>query len=245
MRCSIIFILVILISACKKAEDRKCAKTAGDDTEVQLALTTFNKLDLGPNIRYILVQGSEEKIVIRGGENLINFVTANVEDGKLTIRNNNKCNFLRSYKHVIEVEIHLINIINVLFQGTKELTCKNQLNVPYLTFAIEEGAGACNLNLKCTSLYLGSSYGWGNYSVIGETNYLKVELRDNGFGDLYGLQILDSATVISSSSERLKINIDGTAARIETSSYGDIWYRGIPSFLEYNRYGEGNLIDQN
>ena len=238
-------LLGLVLIACKKPEDRRCAKTAGDDTELVHLVNSFDKLDLGPNIKIVLVQDTVEKVIVRGGKNLVNFIKLDVTGGKLTIENENKCNFLRSYKHVVEVEIHLINLINVLFKGTKDLSCLNQLNLPYLTFVIEEGAGECNLNLSCYSLYLGSGFGWGNYKVVGQTNYLKVNLRDNGFGDLYGLQIQDTATVISSSSERLKINLEGTAARVETSSYGDIWYIGIPSFLEYNQYGEGKLIDQN
>lgn len=243
---SLLFCLVaVAVVSCKKAEDRRCAKTAGEDTEIVLEVNAFNRLDLGPKMRFVLVQDSVEKVVVRGGKNLVGFVTADVVDGKLTIENKNICNFLRSYKHEVEVEVHFISLINVLFRGTKELTCANQLNVPYMTFMIEEGAGTCKLNLKCYSLFLGSGYGWGNYEVTGETNYLKIDLRDNGFGDIYNLHIIDSATVISSSSEIMKINLDGIAARVETSSYGDIWYKGNPTFLEYYRYGEGDLIDKN
>lgn len=236
---------LLAFASCKKSEDRRCVKSAGADTELVHEVDAFNKLDIGPNMKVILVQDSVEKVIVRGGANLVNFIQLDVTDGVLTIVNDNTCNFLRSYKHVVEVEIHLINVFNVLFKGTKELSCSNQLNLPYLTFVIEEGAGKCNLNLNCNSLYLGSGFGWGNYEVEGQTNYLKVDLRDNGFGDLYGLQIQDSATVISSSSERMKINLDGTFARVETSSYGDIWYVGTPTFLEYYQYGEGELIDQN
>jgi len=241
---SIVGLMILL--ACKKPENRQCVKSAGEETELVHGVDSFNKLHIGPNMKIVLVQDSVEQLIVRGGKNLVNFIQFNVsDDGTLTIENENKCNFLRSYKHEVEVEIHLINIINVLFNGTKPLECKNQLNLPYLTFVIEEGAGKCKLNLNSNSVYFGSSYGWGNYEVEGQANYVKIELRDNGFGDFYGFNIQDSATVISSSSERMKINLDGASARVETSSYGDIWYIGNPSFLEYNRYGEGELVDKN
>ena len=247
MRIWMITIMSILfLASCKKAEDRRCIKSAGEETELVHEVSSFDKLDIGPKMKVVLVQDTIERVIVRGGKNLVNFIQVSVtDDGTLAITNENMCNFLRSYKHEVEVEIHLINVINVLFKGTKELQCQNQLNLPYLTFVIEEGAGKCKLNLNCNSLFLGAGFGWGNYEVEGQTNYLKIDLRDNGFGDLYSLHIQDSATVISSSSERMKINLDGTAARVETSSYGDIWYIGTPTFLEYNRYGEGELIDQN
>jgi hypothetical protein len=245
MRILLFTALGLVLIACKKPENRRCAKTAGEDSELVHMVDSFDKLDIGPNFKVVLVQDSVEKVIVRGGKNLINFIQLEVTDGILTIVNDNKCNFLRSYKHVVEVEIHLINVINVLFKGTKELSCANQLHLPYLTFEIQEGAGKCNLNLNCYSLFLGSGFGWGNYEVVGQTNFLKVNFRDNGFGDMYGLQVLDTATVISSSSERMKINLGGAAARVETSSYGDIWYIGTPTFLEYYQYGEGELIDKN
>lgn len=237
--------MLLLLAACKKPEDRRCVKSVGEETELVHEVDPFDQLDIGHNMRITLVQDSVERVVVKGGKNLVNFIHVDVTNGVLSVENNNTCNFLRSYKQDVEVEIHLINVINILYKGTKPLECENQLNLPYLTFFIEGAAGRCNLNLNCNSLYLGSGFGWGNYEVQGQTNYLKVEFRNNGFGDLYGLQIMDSATVISSSSERMKINLDGALARVETSSYGDIWYIGTPTFLEYNRYGEGELIDQN
>ena len=245
MRLFLVMLLGLSFVACKKSEDRRCVKTAGEDTELVHFVDSFDKLDIGPNIKVVLVQDSVEKVIVRGGSNLVNFIQIDVTDGELTIVNDNTCNFLRSYKHEVEVEIHLINIINVLFKGTKELSCQNQLDLPYLTFLIQEGAGKCKLNLKCYSLYLGSGFGWGNYEVVGETTFLKLDLRDNGFGDFYGLQIFNAATVISSSSERMKVNLDGADAQVESSSFGDIWYVGNPNSLEYYQYGEGELIDKN
>lgn len=239
----IIFGLVLL--SCKKPEDRSCVKSAGEETEITHYVDAFNKLDIGPNMKVILVQDSEEKIIVRGGKNLVNFVQFDVTDGTLTLKNENKCNFLRSYKHEIEVEVHLVDLINVLFKGTKELKCANQLNLSFLTFVIQEGAGTCNLNLNCNSVYFVSGFGWGNYVVEGTANYARIDLRDNGFGDFTDFHLQDSVTVISSSSEKMEVNLDGIPARVETSSYGDIWYVGTPTFLEYNRYGEGELIDKN
>ena len=244
-RVTLIILSMIVLASCKKPEDRSCVKSAGEETELVHEVNSFNKLDIGPNVKITLVQDSIEQVIVRGGKNLVNFIQIDVTDGLLTIVNENKCNFLRSYKHEVEVEIHLINIVNVLFKGTKPLVCEGQLDLPFLTWVIEEGAGKCSLNVNSQALYLISGFGWGNFEVKGQTSYAKIDLRDNGFGDFYGLQIQDSVTMISSSSERSKINLDGTSARLETNSYGDIWYIGTPTFLEYNRYGEGELIDKN
>lgn len=238
-------IAVLFLFACKKAEDRRCVKSAGEESSIEVQLTPFEFLDLGPHLKYVLVQDTAEKLVISGGKNLLNFVESSVVDKKLSISNGNKCNFLRSYKHEVTVEIHLKNIYNVHFMGTKGLSCEGSLNLPYLTWVIEDGAGMCDLNLNSDVVYMVISNGWGRFKLNGSAKYLKMDVRTNGRGDTYDMSVQDSIHLIHSSSELLKINMNGAAARIEIGSNGNAWFTGTPSSLEYNQYGSGELIDQN
>ena len=50
-----LIILVFLFANCKKAEDRKCFKSTGDDSSKEINLPSFGKMFLGPHIKYILV----------------------------------------------------------------------------------------------------------------------------------------------------------------------------------------------
>lgn len=237
--------IVLVLFACKKSEDRRCIKGAGEVVTIERELTPFFALDLGPHIQYVLVQDTVEKVVLTGGENLLNFITTEVDGGVLNLRNTNRCNFLRSYKKVVVAEIHLKEISNVLFQGTKELRCENQLNAQSLTFVMKNGAGQCNLDVNSDILFLAAIQGFGNFTCKGSTNYLRVDMRDNGFGDAYELEVSDSLNVVSYSSEILKVNANGAQFRAEVGSNGDIWYKGSPTFLEYNQYGTGDLLDKN
>jgi hypothetical protein len=245
MRISLCIAIILFLLGCKKAEDRACFKSAGSHGVKEIELGTFNRMELGPRMRFILIQDTVEKIVLSGGENLLNSIETEIVDGVLTVKNANKCNFLRKLTHEVLVQIHLKNVYHIIFEGTKELTCKNQLVLPYLTFVIRDGAGKCNLNVNCDALTTVVTYGWGNFELSGQTNYLKLDIRSNGFGSAYDLQVQDSLNIISSSSELVKINGDGAAVRAELSSYGDIWYVGSPNTLEYNKYGEGELINKN
>ena len=237
--------IALVFFSCKKPEDRRCIKGAGDLVTIERPLTSFYSLDLGPHIQYVLVQDTVEKVVLTGGENLLNFITTEIIGGKLIIQNTNRCNFLRSYKKVVVVEIHLKQIGNVLFQGTKELNCQNQLNLQSLTFVMKNGAGQCNLNVNTSVLYLAAVQGWGNFTCKGSTDYLRMDIRENGFGDAYELQINDSLNVVSYSSEVIKVNAEGAQFRTEIGSNGDVWYKGVPVFIEYNQYGTGSLLDKN
>lgn len=237
--------LMTALFACKKAENRKCFKTAGGDSEKTVHVGTFHQLELGPHIRYVLVQDTVEKVVLSGGKNLLNFISTDVVDNRLVVKNKNKCNFLRSYKKEVKAEIHLKTLHKVLFEGTKALDCQGQLDLPYLTVVTRDGAGDFNLNVKSSVLSMVITNGWGNFNLTGETDYMKLDIRVNGSTDAYGLTVNDSLDVISTSSGLIKVNAHGAQFRAEVSSNGDIWYIGTPSSKEYNRYGEGELIDRN
>ncbi len=243
---SLLFIsLGLIFISCKKAENRSCFKSNGQQATKIVELETFNRLELGPHLKYVLVQDTVEKIVISGGENLLNFVTSNISNGVLTIENTNECNFLRSYKQDIEVEIHLKSISYIIFEGTKDLVCQNQLNLYSLIFVIRDGAGHCSLNVKCKKLDIDVTNGWGNFDASGQVNYLRMDIRSNGHGSTYNLNVIDSLNIISTSSELVKINPNGVPLRAELSSYGSVWYIGNPTSIEYNRYGDGELVNKN
>lgn len=230
---------------CKKAQDRSCVKSVGDQISVERALNDFNMIYLGPHLKYTLVQDTVNKVIINGGENLINFVETEVIDGKLFVTNNNKCNFLRSYKKKISVEIHLIKVQNIEYDATETVTCANQLITDYLSVSINESAGRFYLNLSAQVLYTSVGRNWGNFEVVGNVNYYKADIRGNSFGNTYGLSVADSIHVISYSAEELDINADGVLLRSQTHSSGNIGYIGTPVFIDHTSFGEGKLLDKN
>jgi len=176
---------------------------------------------------------------------LVNFITTEVVDGQLRITNDNKCNFLRSYKKSVTVEIHLIDLNRVEFKGSKPLSCQNQLVLNNLLIDIKEGAGEFNLNVNCNELKTNISAGWGNMVISGDVNYARFIVTSNGFMDTYDLNIQDSLHVISKTPGLTKVNADNALMRSETTQSGDIWYVGVPTLIDHNQYGEGELIDKN
>ncbi len=241
----LIGVLMITVVACKKAEDRRCFKSVGESATKEVIVEAFDKLFLGAHIKFELIQDTEEKVVLKGGKNLLNFITTDIVDGVLRIENKNKCNFLRSFSKIVTAEIHLKDIVNIEFEGTEELLCINQLNVGDLAITIRDGAGKFNMNLDANSLHFVITHGWGNYELVGQVNYLNMEVRSNGFGTSYGLSVSDSVLVKSSSTENLMINADGCLLRTQTFEAGDIWYKGIPSLIEHHSYGDGQLVNKN
>lgn len=241
----IILVCLLSILSCQKPEDRACWKFVGEETELEILLDSFDKLMLHEHLEYVLVQDSLEKVVIKGGQNLVNFVKAEVTDGLLDLSNENKCNFLRSYKKKIVVEIHFKELINIHFEGTEALSNIGTLEFNWLTFMIRDGAGSVRLNFNAESIHAVITHGYGDFTFTGSTKKANLNIRSNGFCDTYGLAIIDSLTVISNTQGITKINANNTKLKAQIDAAGDILYKGNPSSLKLNKYGDGELINAN
>jgi hypothetical protein len=241
----VLFLCFLTLFACKKPEDRNCIKSVGDDTEKVIIPPAFDKILLHEKLEFVLVQDSVEKIVLKGGKNLLNFVKIEMIDGVLDISNTNKCHFLRTYKRKILVEIHFINLSNIHFEGTETLTNIGLLQFNWLSFLIRDGAGQVNLNFNAQSIDATISHGWGDFTFTGTVNQANINVRSNGYCDTYGLQIIDSLTVISKTQGSVRVNSNGVKLKAQLEGDGNIYYRGIPSSIQKNKYGNGELIEDN
>ena len=238
------FLLLLVLISCRKASERPCWKKSGSLAVKEIQLGDFNRLFLKEHISYKLIQDSTNKIVIKGGVNLIGFINIQAEDGLVSISNNNKCNFFRKYE-VVEVEIHFTSLINILFEGTEKLSCADTLNVNYLTVTLRDGGGSMDLLVNALDIRTDLSNGWGDLVLRGNTNTASYQVLGNGFVEARELHVSDSINFISSSSTIQKINASNCKLKVEINGIGDIWYFGLPTAISKNEYGKGKLIDKN
>ena len=238
-------ILFAGVKSCKKAEDRQCLKSTGSIINQEIGMPSFSKLDLNEKIEYCLVQDTICKVMLNGGENLLNEVKISVSNDRLVITNENKCNFLRSYKKVIKAEIHFVNITEINYRGTEELTNTDVLNLPWLTLSILNSSGSVKLNINSNSIYANASGGYGDFNLSGNTNYANLYIDNNGFCNTYGLKVKDSVRVISNTMGTMMVNSDNTILKADIKNGGNIFYEGVPSSIVLNKIGKGNLLKEN
>ena len=143
-------LIVLLFSNCKKANERTCWKSAGEQTNKIIPVASFEKLALYEHIKYTLVQDSLEFVEIKAGKNLIDLIDVSSANSILKIENLNRCNFLGYQKRKVAVEIHVRNLKEIYFKGTDSLVNKGILNLNNLNVKIEDGAGSINFNFSPT-----------------------------------------------------------------------------------------------
>ena len=237
------FILCLGFVSCKKASDRRCLKSVGIDTLRVVPFTTsVGQLFLAPSLTFVLVQDSTNKVVIRGGKNLIDRVALTYEGDKLSIQNKNTCNFLRDYSRKITVEIHVTTLYNIHFEGTESLSSQGTIYSDWFTLLVRDGAGPVSLKLFSQSIQASLSHGWGDITLSGKTNYANVTIRSNGSCNTQALQITDSAAVISYTQGDIYLQAPQKLLKAEVNGAGNIYYTGTPQNIMFNRYGTGQLL---
>ncbi|MGX1928913.1 head GIN domain-containing protein [Flagellimonas sp. 2504JD4-2] len=94
---SFYLIMVFLFVACNGENTPDCFQNAGDLTRRTVEVSNFTTITVFENINLVLKQGNEQQVEIETGEFLQNEVTAEVDDNRLILRNENGCNFIRDY----------------------------------------------------------------------------------------------------------------------------------------------------
>ena len=240
----LLMLIILLLIGCKKAENRHCFKSIGNEIVKEFSLDYFEKLELYQHIEFVLVQDTINKVVLTGGKNLLNDISIAVSDKTLIMKNNNKCNFLRRYDKVVKAEIHFINLLALDFRGTESVTNIGSLNSFWFTLVSIDGSGSVNLNLNAdiVNVYAAS---YTDFTFTGQAGEAEFTLRSNSFCDTYGLKLKKSLKIESSSVGLAKVNADEIELITEINNKGNINYIGHPTSTKLIKKGKGDLVDMN
>lgn len=236
---------LLLLFSCKKPEDRRCWKSTGEQTEREITLDSFDRLQLGPHLAYTIVQDSLDKVVIYGGRNLVNLVDCETENGLLTIRNRNKCAFLRKSTKGLVAEIHCTSVKNIRYEGTEYLKSAGVIHSDYFTLLIRDGAGPVDLTLNALVIDADISHGWGDYTLHGTAQLARIGARSNGYCDVFDLVVTDSMYVASETPGTIKVNANGIPLAGYIKGSGNVWYKGTPASINVICTGEGKVLNKN
>lgn len=245
MKLVVTTLLALFLFSCKKEEDRSCFKTVGADSCKEFAITAIRKLDLKSNITYFIYYDTIERVLVKGGKNLLNFVDVVQNGDQLTIENNNGCSFLRNYKDDITVEIYVSNLKKIEFAGSKKLMSTQQLQLDSLTINAYDGSGVIDLNLQTSYLKLSSDFGYTDFIMNGTSDYLLCNLGGSSYANLYNLVVNDSITVVSNTQRDILVKPAAIKVKAQLNQSGNVLYKGIPSSIFYSRYGKGELVNAN
>jgi len=241
----LISIALVVISSCKKSEDRNCFKSTGKEVTIDVDLEDFTGLYLLQNLTYHLVPDTKNFARITGGENVVKHVSFNYFDSTLYVINENKCNFLRSYEKSIVVEIHYTFIHSTRFVGSETLTNSDSIRGEFFNLYVDKGSGSVDLAIDTEFSNAIVADGVGDYTLRGKVRYAHYQLQDNGFADVTKVIATEGLEITTSSSGIMKCRANGIPLKVNIHGSGDVWYYGVPSSIVLNKTGDGELINKN
>lgn len=226
---TLLFVAVTLFS-CQKSPLTN-GKVA---TETRL-LSDFNSIYLYDNIDVTLINSDTSKIEITTGENILQNIVSDVNGDVLYIRNENVCNWLRSYDIPLEAKIYCSNDVReIVYESVGHLYsegCIHNDSTSAFILTLEDGAGDISLNVNCDSLFLTAHTGTSNVNLRGKSSYSYIYQR--GMGCINTLELPSKDMFVNS----FKCNntyihcTEKLDARIY--NMGNIYYEGHPEITPY------------
>lgn len=235
--------LLFVLLACKNADERSCFKSSGTNSKLEFKINpNIDSLFLFDNLEYEFFKSEEAKINIEGGQNVISFIDALEDNGKLTISNENKCNFLRNLSQRIKVQIYLPTLNYLRYEGSSSFTMMDTVESGALRVFIRDGAGPVKLKVNASYLETTVSHGVGNFEIQGKANACYLACNTNSFCDTRKLKIQEWIKVFSNTGGDMLVNTDGAKLNVIINRNGNVKYTGHFTELETQIKGEGELI---
>lgn len=243
VRHSIFIAILCMLFSCKKATERTCLKSNGEESLIEIPLDSVANFMLYKNLNYHIYQDTLRKVIIRGGSNIIPLVEVKNISGELSIRNNNKCNFLRDYDKRIQVEIHYPFYKRFYSETEDSLIFEDTICSPYLYVDQAMGGGTVRLHIEGGTLILLARNGVGSFEVSGEVNHADLRIQSGAIGNARELKS-PIYELDQNSTGNLYVNLDSAQAIVAMKGTGDVIYTGDPDSIIVNQTGVGAVIKE-
>jgi len=214
----------------------------GKEHTLDRPLDDFSELWLGKGLNYTLVSDTATFVRLKGGKNLLNLISTEVNNGILSIENGNKCNFLRNFDEIIEVEIHYINLNRVDAKCSHELVSIDTIKAEYFNLRLVHASGNAKLLVDTDFLNGFANDGSADYTFSGKTKVAHIQVYHNGFADVRNLVVQESLEITTRSSRRVLCHADGIPLKVTILGLGDVNYTGNPSSIDLVETSTGKLV---
>jgi hypothetical protein len=235
------FILLIFLFICCKKENRcDCFKRTGAIQSEFRAVAEFDIVEVENNFNLYLIQDTTNFIEIKAGKNLISNINTIITGNKLSITNNNKCNFTRSYKYKIEVFLHFKKLNELIYKGTGPISCLNTIINESFTFNSWDGSDTVKLKLEVPLVYANIHTGVADLIVNGHSQQLYAYARSSGTFRMQQFICKNVYTNNISSSDHF-FNVQNRLEAL-VQYVGNTYYTGSPTQIVKTENNKGKLI---
>ncbi len=234
-------LLLIFLWSCEKDHLGDCFKSTGKMSAELRTIPAFSHIELQDRIQLNYRYNPSYSIRIEGGENLLKGVKTDVRNGTLEIKDNNRCDWSRSFKHELTVTVFAPEFHSLTYRGSGEINFIDTLKTSTFKVDFWNASGNLNLKVKANRLELKSHTAPGVINAQGDCEEIYIYLGGNGQIDASQIKA-QIGTAINKNTGKIIVNCQNHL-KAEILGSGDIEYWGSPT-LELNHQGSGKLIQR-
>ena len=231
--------LLLVISGCGKT-GIDCITNTGEIITEERSVDEFDSIVLNNNVNLFISKDSISKVVVEAGKNILPNIITTVENKQLTIGNENRCNWVRSYSKPINVYISTPYLYKIYYNSSGDITSLNTLEFDSLRLEAWGGCGTIELDIDIYQGYFYLQIGTLDIHLKGSCGIASIYSGDFGLLDARELQS-GYVFIASQSSNDCYVNANHELhATIE--SIGNIYYYGSPQEITTTINGTGIVI---
>jgi len=236
----------LLIIACDSEDTGDCFKKAGSIIQQEIIVSSFDKVLVNRDIELIIKEGITQSVIIETGKNLINDVVAEVVDGRLTLTDNNTCNYIRDYG-ITKVYVTSSSITEIRSSTQYEISSDGVLSYPSLTVLSEDFSAPESFNTGDFRLQIDNTnfnLVFNNLSVCyitGQTDNLNITFAA-GTSRFEGRNLIAQKVTLSNRGSNDMIVNPQQEIKGKISGIGDVISVNVPPIINVEEVYRGRLI---
>ena len=168
-------------------------------------------------------------------------IKSEVRDSCLYLTNENKCNWVRSFKDKVNIYVTCIKIKGLVNNiGSGNITSLDTLYTDYFQLDDFDGSGIINLKLVANTSWFNLHTGPADLVVNGRSGLSYLYSVGNGSADLKNFPS-NGYYITNNSTNNCYVNVQ-KELDVKIGYIGNIYYSGSPYKITTNITGSGKLI---
>ncbi len=233
----VFFLGLTLLASCQKGT--KCIHSMGKNTEETRFVSSFNRLRINSLMDVYWHWDSVDKVVITTGQNMLTYVKTEVSNNRLSITNENRCNWLRKYQR-IRVDVFSRSFKFLDLYGNGDFYMMDTIKTD--SFMVDNWSDISKVKLlaNCNVFSYSQNAGTGDTYIDGSAAVSYIWVM--GYGYVFAKGFKTGYNYIThKSTGQLFVNVEKeVGARLFSS--GNLYVYGRPYKVDKEMYSSGKVI---
>jgi hypothetical protein len=228
--------LFFTINSCKKDN---YILNSGELIKKEYLLDDFSQLKISKYFNVYITDDTINKIVIEGGENLLENIETQIKNSILTIKNNNKFYRLKKYDK-INIYLSTSSLKHITINEPSKLFSTNCIKRNSFAIEVRANIATVNVNFDCNNFSLTIFDSTGDYFVKGRTKDCFIYSRGTSLVHADSL-VSDNMEIVNCSACDAFINVNQKLI-YNIIRKGNIYYLGDADDIKGEVSSSGKLI---